>query len=62
MASYQEVTELSTGLNLDFFSFKYSKLFNFSAIFVFVPFLRIFSNLQFIHVNSIVFKVPPNQS
>ena len=41
-SGYQEVTELSTGLNLDPFSFKYSKLFNFSAIFVSVTFCDFF--------------------
>ena len=38
IASYQDIR----GLNLDLFIFKYSKLFNFSAIFVSVPFYEYF--------------------
>ena len=54
-------TGLSNDLNLYFFSFQIFKTVQFFSHFRSCAFSWIFANLEFIPINSIVFKVPPGQ-
>ena len=58
LASFWEVSGLSTRLNFDFFSFKILQIF---SHFIFFNFPKIWTNVEFIPVNLIIFKAPPVQ-
>ena len=61
LASYQEVIGLSTRLNFDFFSFKFSKFFKFSDILFVFNFQKRVAKLGAFPINLIIFKAPPVQ-